>query len=156
MINVKKLAEIGCEWKKGDMHRIYFNNAKELLKMEVEYYQTGSIRNAKINGELLSNSKAYTIIKSSKVWYDVKTGKFESKNMEKKYFDIIVSELSEQATEKPENETFYGKNVHEYGLENINEIAQIARMKGHKIESRSDLAKLDPEEQGRIYDVWVD
>jgi len=158
MVDLNKLKEIGCEWQKNDMHRIYFNNIAELLGMEIEWYKTGTIRNAKINGETISNTKANSIRKFAKVWYDVKTGTFECKDIEKKYFDMIVEELERQATPAPEEvkvEIFYGKPVSEYSHENINEIAEVARMRGHKIKSRSDLAKLDPGEQGLIYDVWV-
>ena len=52
-------------------------------------------------------------------------------------------------------ETFFGKNINDYKQKNINEIAEIARARGHEIKSRSDLAKLDKKEQELIYAVWV-
>lgn len=51
--------------------------------------------------------------------------------------------------------TFYGIDIQKFTTEEINEIAEIARMRGHVINSREDLAKIDLEEQGLIYDVWV-
>jgi hypothetical protein len=93
MIDTEKLKLFGSEWIKNDMHRIYINNIKELLNMDVEYHKTGTIRNARVDGELISNSKAYSMLKFGKVWYDVNTGKFESKNIDKIYFDQVVESI---------------------------------------------------------------
>ena len=51
--------------------------------------------------------------------------------------------------------TFYGNDLQIYSTESINEIAAIARARGHKINSINDLARIDLHEQGLIYDVWV-
>ena len=96
-LDVNKLKEIGSEWQKGDNHRIYFNNIKELLNMDVEYHKTGTIRNARIDGELISNSKAYSMVKFGKIWYNVKTGTFEGKDIEQKYLAKVIEELKRRS-----------------------------------------------------------
>ena len=91
---IDKLKQIGGrEWIKNDIHRIYFNNIFELLEAEITYHKTGTFDNVKINGQRISNNKANGIKQFAKVWYDVKTGKFESKNIDKIYFDQVVESI---------------------------------------------------------------
>ena len=100
---IDKLKQIGgSEWIKNDIHRIYFNNIFELLGAEITYHKSGTFDNVKINGQRISNSKAYSMLKFGKVWYDVKTGKFESKNIDKIYFDQVVESIKEKVAEIPE------------------------------------------------------
>ena len=66
-----------------------------------------------------------------------------------------AKDLIFKVSEMGNKNTFYGKNVNEYSQESINEMAEVARSRGHEIKSRDDLAKIDLEEQGLIYDVWV-
>jgi hypothetical protein len=102
MIDTEKLKLFGSEWIKNDMHRIYFNNIFELLGAEITYHKSGTFDNVKINGQRISNNKAYSMLKFGKVWYDVKTGKFESKNIDKIYFDQVVESIKEKVAEIPE------------------------------------------------------
>ena len=81
---VEKLVKIGgSEWKKNQMHRVYFNDFSERLGLHVEHYNTGNISGATLNGERISNSEAKRIIgrlNELKVWYDMTTGKLMFKN----------------------------------------------------------------------------
>lgn len=78
-INNEKLSELGSEWKKGDKHRIYFNDLAAWYGLETSHYKTGSISGAKLKGELVSNSEAKRISSKFsyvKLWFDVPTQKF--------------------------------------------------------------------------------
>lgn len=69
----------GSEWQKGDKHRIYFNNLGELYGLKTWRYKTGNISGAQLDGRNISNSQAKKILEkivSSKMWFDVKDGKF--------------------------------------------------------------------------------
>jgi hypothetical protein len=102
MIDTEKLKLFGSEWIKNDMHRIYFNNIFEHLDAEITYHKSGTFDNVKINGQRISNNKANGIKQFAKIWYDVKTGKFESKNIDKIYFDQVVESIKEKVAEIPE------------------------------------------------------
>lgn len=102
MIDTEKLKQIGSEWQKGETHRIYFNNIFELLEAEITYHKTGTFDNVKINGQRISNNEANGIKMLAKVWYDVKTGEFDYKNLDKIYFEQVVESIKEKVAEIPE------------------------------------------------------
>lgn len=57
-------------WKAGTGKvRRYVNNWWLLCGLDVDYYKTGSVRSAALNGEHVSNSCAYRIMEGS-VWVD--------------------------------------------------------------------------------------
>ena len=62
----------GKEWIGGTNHRVYFK-AERILGLEIEKYNTGSLRNVTLNGERISNSKAGKII-NAKLYVNVTTG----------------------------------------------------------------------------------
>lgn len=105
MIDAEKLKQIGSEWIKNDIHRIYFNNIFELLEAEITYHKTGTFDNVKINGQRISNNEANGIKQFAKVWYDVKTGEFHFKNLDKIYFEQVVEAIKEKVAEMPEVKT---------------------------------------------------
>lgn len=102
MIDTEKLKQIGNEWIKNDIHRIYFNNIFELLEAEITYHKTGTFDNVKINGQRISNNEANGIKQFAKVWYDVKTGEFCFKNLDKIYFEQVVDAIKVKVAEMPE------------------------------------------------------
>lgn len=77
---VENLVRIGGnEWKKdtrrGRMHRVYFNNAPDLIGLKVTRYRTGNISSATLGGEHVSNSEAGRLLGAvEKVWWDVAEG----------------------------------------------------------------------------------
>jgi len=101
----KKLIVLGGnEWKKGDYHRIYFNSQslQEFYGLELEYYKTGSISHATLDGERISHSQARKELGNLsdnwvKFWYDVPTQKFHAKGMDQEVFDKIVNRIKELA-----------------------------------------------------------
>lgn len=59
------------EWthpRTGQVRR-YVQNWEELIGFEVEFYNTGSVKNAIFNGELISNAEARRIM-GTKIWVD--------------------------------------------------------------------------------------
>ena len=77
-----------AEGKKYD--RIYFN-AKD-LGMVVEYYKTGNVRNAEVNGDSISNSQARRLM-ASKAYYDVASGQLVIDSEMEEYFGDQIREL---------------------------------------------------------------
>lgn len=93
---VDKLKKIGGkEWISGTNHRIYFNNLSKYYNgLSVSRYGTGNISSATLNGEKLSNSRAralMTELDMGKLWYDVKTGQFESQRMSSEVKNKVVA-----------------------------------------------------------------
>lgn len=54
----------GREWRKGNKHRVYINRDvwTRLIGLETSHYKTGNIRSATLDGEQISNSRAYDIL----------------------------------------------------------------------------------------------
>ena len=76
---IEKLEELGLKhWTKGDNDRIYVNYAhhfEEIFGLKLEFYKTGNIKSAYLNGEKISNSEAKKYF-SSKPYYDCKACKW--------------------------------------------------------------------------------
>lgn len=93
-----KLRDIGSLWEKNGMSRVYFNNLEERVGLTVDYYRSGNVRQAWLDGESLSNSNAKRYLSelgSGKFWYDNSTGKFFHKGMDTfavKIRDSIIAE----------------------------------------------------------------
>jgi len=77
-LTVENLVAVGGrEWKRGDKHRVYFNNIADYLPIEIEHYKSGRISWAAWEGEEISNRQAYLILDSVYgVYYDVNEEKF--------------------------------------------------------------------------------
>lgn len=105
---IEIMKQIGNEWQKGDKHRIYFNNLSEIYGLNCEYYNSGNICGADLNGERISNSKAKQLIGkllSCKVWYDVNEGKLmstvpQNDTAAAEMCKIIRSKIKQFVTEK--------------------------------------------------------
>ncbi|WP_289932849.1 hypothetical protein [Lactobacillus delbrueckii] len=59
-------------WTKGDMDRLYFSLEKAGA-LEVDYYKSGNLRSAYLNGERISNAEACRLL-SVKCFIDLKKG----------------------------------------------------------------------------------
>lgn len=77
-LTVENLVAVGGrEWKRGNRHRVYFNNLIDFLPLEVERYKSGSISWAAWEGEEIANRQALLILQSvDGVYYDVVEEKF--------------------------------------------------------------------------------
>lgn len=61
-INVEDLEKKGFRrWTKGNKDRLYFNVEKSGY-LDVDYYKTGNVRSAYLNGERISNAEAYRLM----------------------------------------------------------------------------------------------
>jgi len=76
----KILEDVGGKlWEKNSMKRIYFNRdvVIKAIKLDVDYYNTGNVSGATLEGDAISNSEAKRILSGiDKVWYDFADGKF--------------------------------------------------------------------------------
>lgn len=85
----------GKEWISGNNHRIYFNNLSKYYDgLNVSRYGTGNISSATLGGEKLSNTKARELMSeldNGKLWYDVKTGQFESQRMSSSVKNKVIA-----------------------------------------------------------------
>ena len=86
----------GRIWEKNGMIRGYFNDLAEIYGLKIERYNTGNIRNAKVNGEYCSNSEARRLIDKmgmgdGKLWYDFGDQKFHGRGIDDEMFHELVS-----------------------------------------------------------------
>lgn len=99
----------GKEWQKHDKHRIYFNRREleDLIGLEYEKYNSGNIRTATLNGELISNSKARKLlsgIQYGKFWYDLDLKEFASYDMAETTRDLIKEAIESKIEEMEEDQ----------------------------------------------------
>lgn len=89
---IKQLEEKGFKrWTKGNFDRLYINTKE--LGLECEYYNTGNIRYAHLNGEKVSNTQARKM-KDAKTYIDIKTGKLYGSHDElKELAEAIYAEV---------------------------------------------------------------
>ena len=88
------------EWKTETHHRFYFNDLAGLYGLKVTRYNTGNISSATLDGESISNSAARRIkteLDFGKIWFDVPTGKFGSKEIGSSKVSAIISEIENRA-----------------------------------------------------------
>ena len=72
---VEKLEALGIRaWECGEMKRYYINddNLEVIFGLCIDRYKTGNICSASLNGEGISNSKAYKLLGRG-IWYDAKS-----------------------------------------------------------------------------------
>lgn len=81
-------------WQKGSMDRLYINSTR--IGLVLEYYKTGNIHYAELNGEHISNSRAYSV-KAAKNYIDVADGSIHTDIDEiRENIQAILDEISAQ------------------------------------------------------------
>lgn len=61
-VDIEALEKKGFNhWSKGNKERLYFNIEKSGY-LDVDYYKTGNVRSAYLNGERISNAEAYRLM----------------------------------------------------------------------------------------------
>lgn len=90
-----RLQQLGNRWQKNGMDRVYFNNLAEWYGLRLSYYNTGNICSAELNGERISNNSArhYLSKLNGKIWFDLTTGRFESKNIDPEFAEVIIGRI---------------------------------------------------------------
>ncbi|MBX9936074.1 MAG: hypothetical protein K2Y10_05730 [Burkholderiaceae bacterium] len=89
----------GKAWVAGDKNRIYFNNLAELLGLECEFYKTGNVSCALLDGKVISNSKGSNLFRQcrqGKVWFEA--GEFHSTGMHEDNAAAIISAIKQRAS----------------------------------------------------------
>lgn len=87
----------GKEWEKGTMHRMYFNNLAELSGLECEFYGTGNVASATLDGEHISNGSASKMLGRlgfGKFWIDLTTGAYCSKDLTERDVERITDGIN--------------------------------------------------------------
>ena len=87
---VEQLEKAGGKlWRKGNISRVYFNNLKNRIGLTVNYYKTGNVSSASLDGlDYISNGKASGLLSmclNGKVWYDLSDNNFHTKNIDADY-----------------------------------------------------------------------
>lgn len=77
-------------WTKGSMDRLYINPTS--IGLELDFYKTGNVSYATLNGERISNSRG-TAMKEAKCYIDIATGKCVSS------YDVFVEAMEQIVAE---------------------------------------------------------
>ena len=106
---LKNLEEMGNRWEFEKYIRIYFNAEKLLPDFEVNFYNTGNISSAYLNGEKVSNTRARSLLTSlqmSKFYYDIARRKFVLKISTNRLLDpeTILEQLIATMLDAKDNE----------------------------------------------------
>lgn len=76
---VAKMTLIGNLWEKYGKRRVYFDRdmVMDLCGVKVDYYKSGNVRHAELDGVQLSNTDGHRWLSSCDgIFYDLVTGKF--------------------------------------------------------------------------------
>lgn len=94
----QRLVEMGASrWTKGGHERIYFNDlAEKLIGLEFEFYHSGNVSAAWLNGEPISNSEGRRIAGAlSGLYLNAATGKlaYYSSRIADEYIPVLRAKL---------------------------------------------------------------
>ena len=96
ILNIEELEKRGFNrWAKGDMDRLYFNVEKSEY-LDVDYYKSGNVSSAYLEGERISNAEAYRIM-SVKCFIDLKNDNELVVQYGNEEEQKLVRELAEKA-----------------------------------------------------------
>tara|TARA_R100000329_G_C7523048_1_gene184434 strand:- start:230 stop:526 length:297 start_codon:yes stop_codon:yes gene_type:complete len=79
-------------WEKHNKRRLYLDFAK-IVNLEVDRYNTGNISSAFLDGEKISNSKAYKYLQG-KAFIDLNTNTLECQYMHSDIIELLQDALS--------------------------------------------------------------
>lgn len=95
-IDIDALEKKGfSRWTKGDMDRLYFSLEKSGA-LELDYYKSGNLRAADLNGERISNAEAFRLL-AVKCFIDLKNGNQLVVQSGREDAQEVVCELAEKA-----------------------------------------------------------
>ena len=93
---IKALEKKGFNrWTKGDMDRLYFNIEKS-ENLDIDYYKSGNVCSAYLDGERISNAEAYRLM-AVKCFIDLKNGNELVVQYGSEEAQDVVRELAEKA-----------------------------------------------------------
>ena len=79
-------------WEKYNKRRLYLDFAK-IINLEVDRYNTGNISSAFLDGEKISNSRAYKYLQG-KAFIDLNTNTLECQYMHSDIIELLQDALS--------------------------------------------------------------
>jgi hypothetical protein len=79
-------------WEKYNKKRLYLDFAK-IINLQVDRYNTGNISSASLEGEKISNSKAYKYIQG-KAFIDLLSNTLQCKYMHSEIVELLENKLS--------------------------------------------------------------
>ena len=90
---IQKLLEDDAHnlWEKYNKKRLYLDFAK-IINLQVDRYNTGNISSAYLEGEKISNSKAYKYIQG-KAFIDLTNNKLECQYMNSEIVELLENAL---------------------------------------------------------------
>lgn len=96
-IQIEKIQELLKDeshniWEKYNKRRLYLDFAK-IVNLEVDRYNTGNISSAYLEGEKISNSKAYKYLQG-KAYIDLNTNVLECQYMNSEMIEKLENALS--------------------------------------------------------------
>lgn len=95
-IDIEDLEKKGFNrWTKGEMDRLYFNLEKAGA-LELDYYKSGNLRSAYLDGERISNAEACRLL-AVKCFIDLKNGNKLVVQYGREEAQEVVRELAEKA-----------------------------------------------------------
>ena len=96
MLNIEERENKGFNhWAKGDMDRLY-SNVEKSEYLDVDYYKSGNVSSAYLEGERISNAEAYRIM-SVKCFIDLKNNNELVVQYGNEEVQKLVRELAEKA-----------------------------------------------------------
>ena len=96
---VGAMRRIGNKWEKDGLCRIYFNDLHSLYGLRLDYYKSGNIAGAWLNGEHISNNRADKLVerlRRGKFWWDYDDREFHSQGLEDDDRERIIAGLWER------------------------------------------------------------
>lgn len=95
-IDIEALEKKGfSRWTKGNMDRLYFSLEKAGA-LELDYYKSGNLSSAYLDGERISNAEAYRLL-AVKCFVDLKNGNELVVQNSREEAQEVVRELAEKA-----------------------------------------------------------
>lgn len=89
----------GKIWRGGVHNRIYFNDIASLIGLDCQFYGTGNVSSATLDGEIISNTLASHYIdecSSGKLYLDLNDRKYHSQGIDKTIFQMAVKILKQK------------------------------------------------------------
>ena len=90
----------GNEWTGSDNHRVYFNDLAERLGLVVDYFKTGNVCFARLDGERISNTYARSLLHSIddvKCWFDINRSEFCVRGLDGHAAEALINGLISDA-----------------------------------------------------------
>jgi len=91
----------GKHWENYGKSRVYYNadSIMEIIELELDFYKTGNICSAELQGEKISNSRARKILgtlESSKLWFDLDDYEYHYKSFDSELMNDVIDKIEQK------------------------------------------------------------